>query len=68
MFPTDLPEFFIRYLTNPGQLVADQFGGTGKTALAAEKLGRRWIITEKIYQYLRGGAELFRNYKGFSLG
>jgi len=68
MFPTDLPEFFIRYLTNPGQLVADQFGGTGKTALAAEKLGRRWIITEKIYQYLRGGAELFRNCKGFSLG
>lgn len=67
MYPTELPEFFIRYLTTPGQLVADQFGGTGKTARAAENLGRRWIITEKIYQYLRGGAELFRNDKGFFL-
>jgi site-specific DNA-methyltransferase (adenine-specific) len=45
-FPAALPKFFINLLTEPGQLVVDPFGGTGTTALAAEQLGRRWILTE----------------------
>jgi len=45
-FPLELPSFFIRLLTMPDQLVLDPFGGTGTTALAAEKLGRRWLVTE----------------------
>jgi site-specific DNA-methyltransferase (adenine-specific) len=45
-FPASLPKFFINLLTEPGQLVVDPFGGTGTTALAAEQLGRRWILTE----------------------
>lgn len=45
-FPLALPSFFIRLLTQPGQLVFDPFGGTGTTALAAEKLERRWLVTE----------------------
>jgi hypothetical protein len=45
-FPIERPSFFIKLLTKPGQLVVDPFGGTGTTALAAEKLDRRWLVTE----------------------
>ena len=45
-FPVDLPAFFIKLLTLPGQVVLDPFGGTGTTAVAAEGLGRRWVLTE----------------------
>jgi site-specific DNA-methyltransferase (adenine-specific) len=45
-FPIDLPTFFIKLLTQPGQLVFDPFAGTGTTALAAERLQRRWVVTE----------------------
>jgi site-specific DNA-methyltransferase (adenine-specific) len=45
-FPLALPTFFVNLLTMPGQLVFDPFAGTGTTALAAEQLGRRWLVTE----------------------
>lgn len=45
-FPIDLPNFFIKLLTQPGHLVLDPFAGTGTTALASELLGRRWIAAE----------------------
>jgi site-specific DNA-methyltransferase (adenine-specific) len=45
-FPLDLPNFFIGLMTMPGQHVFDPFGGTGTTALAAERLERRWLVTE----------------------
>lgn len=45
-FPIELPEFFIKLMSQPGQMVADPFGGTGTTAVAAERLGRRWLTIE----------------------
>jgi site-specific DNA-methyltransferase (adenine-specific)/site-specific DNA-methyltransferase (cytosine-N4-specific) len=45
-FPVQIPDFFIRLLTKPGQLVFDPFGGTGTTALMAENLGRKWLVAE----------------------
>jgi site-specific DNA-methyltransferase (adenine-specific)/site-specific DNA-methyltransferase (cytosine-N4-specific) len=45
-FPVALPDFFIRLLTRPGDLVVDPFAGTCTTAVAAERLGRRWLMTE----------------------
>jgi site-specific DNA-methyltransferase (adenine-specific) len=45
-FPVGLPEFFIKLLTRPGQLVFDPFAGTGTTGLAAEQLGRHWLLAE----------------------
>jgi site-specific DNA-methyltransferase (adenine-specific) len=45
-FPLELPRFFIQLLTLPGQLVLDPFAGTCTTAVAAEQLGRRWLVTE----------------------
>ncbi len=50
-FPVELPSFFINLLTQPGDFVLDPFGGTGTTGLAAEKLGRRWLVTEISEQY-----------------
>lgn len=67
MFPTSIPDFFVRFLTQPGELVVDPFGGTTKTGLAAERLGRRWIVVDKIAQYLRGGAGMFRDAPGYKL-
>jgi DNA modification methylase len=52
-FPVELPTFFIRLLTLPGQLVFDPFGGTGTTAVAAESLNRRWLLTELEERYAR---------------
>jgi site-specific DNA-methyltransferase (adenine-specific) len=45
-FPIELPTFFTKLLTMPGQIVLDPFAGTCTTALAAERLGRRWIMAE----------------------
>lgn len=45
-FPIQLPDFFIRLLTQPDQLVFDPFGGTCTTAVSAEHLQRRWLVTE----------------------
>ena len=58
-------DFYIRFLTEPEDLVVDLFGGTVRTGLAAERTGRRWLVTEWILQYLRGAAELFRGSEGF---
>ncbi|MBU2758650.1 DNA methyltransferase [Acidithiobacillus sulfurivorans] len=67
MQPTSIPDFFIRFLTEPGDLVVDPFGGTVKTGLAAERLGRRWLVTEWMLEYLCGAAEMFRGFAGFEM-
>lgn len=64
-FPLDLAEFFIRFLTVEGDLVADPFGGSLTVALAAEKLGRHWIATEVIWEYLAGGGLRFDGTRNF---
>ena len=45
-FPIDMPLFFVRLLTRPGQIVFDPFAGTCTTAVAAEQLGRCWLAAE----------------------
>ena len=67
MQPSYISDFYIRFLTTEDDLVIDHFGGTARTGLSAERLGRRWIVAEWIVQYLRGGAELFRSFDGFWL-
>lgn len=64
-FPAELPEFFIKYLTDEGDVVYDPFGGSGQTAAIAEALGRRWIISEKSLEYLRGSQFRFDQSPGF---
>lgn len=57
-FPVKLPEFFIRFLTNPGDLVLDVFAGSNATGDAAERLGRRWIACDADRSYV--AASVFR--------
>jgi site-specific DNA-methyltransferase (adenine-specific)/site-specific DNA-methyltransferase (cytosine-N4-specific) len=45
-FPVGLPSFFIKLLTQEGQLVVDPFAGTGTTAVAAENLQRQWLCVD----------------------
>ncbi|HYH84300.1 MAG TPA: site-specific DNA-methyltransferase, partial [Pyrinomonadaceae bacterium] len=45
-FPQALPDFFIKFLTQPGDLVLDIFAGSNVTGRAAEDLGRQWISIE----------------------
>jgi DNA modification methylase len=44
--PEALLDRIIRSSSNPGDLVADFFVGSGTTAAVAEKLGRRWIACD----------------------
>ncbi|HEV8370039.1 MAG TPA: site-specific DNA-methyltransferase [Pyrinomonadaceae bacterium] len=51
-FPTALPEFFLKFLTNEGELVVDPFAGSNTTGAVAESLNRRWIAIETVKEYL----------------
>jgi site-specific DNA-methyltransferase (cytosine-N4-specific) len=52
--PWFIPHFFIRFLTDPGDLVVDPFAGSNITGSEAENLGRRWIAIERDTEYVRG--------------
>jgi DNA modification methylase len=57
-FPKALPAFFIKFLTEPGDLVVDIFCGSNTTGEAAEELDRRWFGIEQSRDY--GIASAFR--------
>lgn len=58
-FPSKLPEFFIKMLTDPGDLVVDIFAGSNTTGQVAESLGRRWQAFELSRDYLATSAFRF---------
>jgi site-specific DNA-methyltransferase (cytosine-N4-specific) len=58
-FPAKLPEFFIRFLTDPGDLVLDIFAGSNTTGWAAESVDRRWLAFEESREYLAASAFRF---------
>jgi site-specific DNA-methyltransferase (cytosine-N4-specific) len=45
-FPAEVPMFFIKFLTKPGDLVVDIFSGSNTTGYIAEGLGRSWLSIE----------------------
>jgi hypothetical protein len=51
--PKAIPEFFIKLLTDEGDLVFDPFGGSNVTGAVAESLGRRWVTIEAQEEYAR---------------
>jgi DNA modification methylase len=53
-YPIALPEFFIKFLTEEGDMVLDPFGGSNATGRAAENTKRHWLCFEKNQSYLDG--------------
>ena len=51
-FPVDLPAWFIKLFTQPGDVVLDPFLGSGTTAVAAAQLGRSYIGIELSQDYV----------------
>jgi len=51
-FPHGLPEFFVRFLTHPGDLVVDPFAGSVVTGEVCESLDRYWLAFEIQEDYL----------------
>lgn len=51
-FPSALPKFFVKFLTEPGDLVVDPFAGSNTTGAVAESLERRWLAFELESRYV----------------
>ncbi len=58
-FPAKLPEFFIRFLTEPGDLVVDIFSGSNTTGQVAEAEGRKWIAIDESIDYVSASSFRF---------
>jgi len=52
VFPLDLPEWFIKLFTEPGDLVLDPFVGSGTTCYAAMELGRNYLGIDVLEEYV----------------
>jgi len=58
-FTDQVPEFFIKFLTRPCNLVLDPFAGSNVVGYVAEKCKRRWISIEIKEEYVRGSKYRF---------
>jgi DNA modification methylase len=58
-FPRQVPEFFVKFLTNKGDLVLDPFCGSNMTGYIAEKLQRRWLAFDLGAHYVRASVGRF---------
>ncbi len=58
-YPADLPEYFIRMLTDEGDCLLDPFAGSCVTGEVAERLNRRWVCCELVEDYLVGARGRF---------
>jgi site-specific DNA-methyltransferase (cytosine-N4-specific) len=58
-FPAKLPEFFIKFLTEPGDLVVDIFAGSNTTGEVAELEGRYWLAFEEVKENVAASAFRF---------
>ncbi|BAY72266.1 DNA-methyltransferase [Anabaena sp. FACHB-709] len=58
-FPQGFAEFFIKFLTDEGDLVLDPFAGSNTTGFVAETWQRRWIAVEINQDYVLGSRYRF---------
>jgi len=63
-FPSALPEFFIKLLTDEGDVLIDPFAGSNTTGVVAEGLRRRWIAMERVREYLEASKVRFERSAG----
>lgn len=52
-YPAGLPEYFIRMLSDPGDLVVDPFAGSSVTGEVCERLSRKWVCIEMLPEYCK---------------
>ena len=52
-FPTELPEWFIKLFTKPGDWILDPFLGSGTTCRAAQRLGRNSVGIDILPEYIK---------------
>jgi DNA modification methylase len=60
-YPKELPEFFIKFLTDRNDIIFDPFCGSNVTGFAAECNKRRWISVDNVEEYLEGSKFRFPN-------
>ncbi len=58
-FPAELPRFFIKFLTQPGDVVLDIFAGSNTAGRAADELDRAWLAFELDHAFLAASAFRF---------
>ena len=66
-FPVQLPEWFIRLLTDPGDVIVDIFAGSMTTGWAAERLNRAWLGFELSEEYVTASRLRFFDESGVLL-
>ena len=75
-FPPKLPEFFIKMLTDEGDLVVDIFSGSNTTGQVAQSLGRQWLsidlsleyVANSIFRFVSDEESAGRHYNEIMLG
>ena len=58
-YPAELPEYFVRMLTEPGDLVVDPFAGSCVTGEVCERTGQRWTCVELLRDYCEAAVGRF---------
>jgi DNA modification methylase len=58
-FPQGFAEFFIKFLTDEGDMVLDPFAGSNTTGFVAETWQRQWIAFEINEDYVKGSSHRF---------
>ncbi len=64
--PKLLVDFFVRFLSEEGDLVLDPFSGSNTTGAVSEGLGRKWMAVEANADYILGAVTRFSNSAGAS--
>ncbi len=59
--PAGLASFFIRFLTDPGDLVLDPFAGSNTTGFIAEIARRRWVSIDQQPAFVRQSRIRFKD-------
>ena len=59
--PKEIPQFFIKFLTDENDNVLDPFAGSNTTGAVCEMLNRNWVSIEINKNYFEGSQARFNN-------